>query len=192
MGLAYFSVFTPTVKGETTSLGFPSNPPPTSVRATLDLPDRIVYSITHQYSPKWTAVGDIEWTHWSRLSEVTLLFNTGSSSTFTLHNKNSWRIALGANYLFSDIWTFKGGLAYDESPVRTQHRIVNLPDSSKYWLAFGIKCNVLRNLAIDFAYAHLFFKQCAINEVASGNRSIIGDYKNYADLIGLQLTWSFV
>lgn len=190
MGLAYFSVFTPTVKGTTSTLNVPT--PPVSVRATINLPDRIVYSITQRYSPKWSAVGDIEWTHWSRLSELRLLYNTGSVTTFKLQNKNSWRVSLGANYVLSDYWTIKGGIAYDQSPVQTQYRIVNLPDSDKYWLAFGLKYKIHRNLAIDAAYAHLFFKQCSINEVTTLGRSIIGNYKNYADLIGVQLTWSFV
>lgn len=193
MGLAYFSVFTPTVKGKTSTLGYPLPPAPTSLRATVDYPDRVVYSITHQYSPKWTAVGDVEWTHWSRLTNLLLVYNKPNTTTnFQLNNKNTWRVSLGANYTLSDVCLIKGGLAYDESPVRTQYRIANLPDSDKYWLAFGVKYKLMRALAIDVAYAHLFFKGCTINQRGSVGQTLTGNYKNYADLIGMQLTWSFI
>lgn len=193
MGLSYFSVFTPTVKGKVSTLGYPLAPPPTTLRAQVNLPERLVYSITHKYSPKWTGVGDVEWTHWSRLKNLMLIYNKPNTTTnLVLNNKNSWRVSLGANYTLSDAWMFKGGVAYDQSPVRTQFRIANLPDSDKYWLAFGVKYKLLRNLSVDAAYAHLFFKGCTINERGSVGQTLAGNYKNYADLIGIQLTWSFI
>ncbi len=193
MGLAYFSVFDPMLKGKTSTLGYPSSPAPTTLRASLNFPDRIVYSITHQYSPSWNAVADIEWTHWSRLTNVLLVYNKPNTTTnFVLKSKNTWRVAFGANYTYSNSLLLKGGVAYDESPVRTQFRIASLPDSDKYWLAFGIKYKIKQAISIDIAYAHLFFKGCTINQRGSVGQTLVGNYKNYADLIGMQLTWSFI
>lgn len=193
MGLSYFSVFNPTVKGTTSTLGYPLPPPPTTLRASINLPDRIVYSITHKYSSQWSAMGDIEWTHWSRLKNLTLVYNKPSTTTnFILNNKNAWRVSLGANYTYSDAFIIKSGLAYDESPVKTQYRIANLPDSDKYWLAIGVKYKLVRSIYLDVAYAHLFFKGCTINQRGGSGQTLTGNYKNYADLIGMQLTWSFI
>lgn len=195
MGLVYFSSFSPTLKGHDYTLGFPSAVPPTTLRAQIVLPERLVYSITHNFSDKWSGMADVEWVHWSKLQHLFLQYNTGIGSYYKLENKNTWRVALGANYKYTDNFTFKGGLAWDQSPVQQQYRISALPDSDRYWIAVGIKFRMNKYAAFDVGYSHLFFKTCTIQQTANFGalqHVLTGNYKGSADLVGMQLTWNFV
>lgn len=195
MGLVYFSMFNPKIRGHVYTLNFPTSPPPVSLRTTISLPDRLVYSLTHNYNPKWTAVADVEFIHWSRLKHLFIQYNNGTAQYYQLDNRNTWRVALGLDYKRTENLMLKCGVAYDESPVQTQYRIAPLPDSDRYWVAIGMKYKLYGNAAIDIGYAHLFGKKCSIQEIAhsgSFTRRLFGNYKSSADLLGLQLTWNFV
>ena len=50
------------------------------------------------------------------------------------------RYSLGLVYLLDNTWSFRGGFAYDESPVPSPVRLTaRIPDPDRYWLAFGIR-----------------------------------------------------
>jgi long-chain fatty acid transport protein len=83
-------------------------------------------------------------------------------------------------------------LSYEQSPVTLAYRSARLPDSNRYWLAFGAKYKVNKNLSIDGAYAHLFVKKAPIAQTGSISRTLNGNYKSSADIVGVQLTWNFV
>jgi long-chain fatty acid transport protein len=196
MGLVYFSIYNAHVTGTVATLGYPIAPVPTSLTSDIKLPDRLVYSVTHRYNSSWEGMGEIEYVHWSRLSELRIVYNTGRYSLENLNYKNTFRFALGANYHLSDAWLFKGGLAFDQTPVRSEYRTARLPDSDRFWVALGTKYKVNRNLSLDAAYSHLFFKSSSISQrgVVTGDtaKSLYGNYRSSADLVGVQLTWNFV
>ena len=115
---------------------------------------------------------------------------------------NAWRIALGVNYFSSEKWTFRGGLAWDQSPVNDQNRTVRLPDNDRYWLALGAQYKFGKGGALDFGYTHLFVQSASINQTkqsvlptAAGpvtiTNNVTGDYDNSVDIIGIQFTWTF-
>lgn len=196
MGLVYYSIFNPHLKGHVDTAAYPLAAKPTTLTSDVKLPDRLVYSITHQYSDSWTAMGDVELVHWSRLSDLRINYNTGSFALEELQYKNTIRVALGANYKYSQPLMFKGGIGFDQSPVRPQFRTARLPDSDRFWLGFGAKYKFNKYISLDAAYAHLFCKHANIAEVGvvpnDTKKSLYGNYRSSADLVGVQLTWNFV
>lgn len=42
--------------------------------------------------------------------------------------KDSYRIALGTTYYHDDNWTFRTGIAFDDSPVPASNRSISIPD----------------------------------------------------------------
>lgn len=199
MGLVYFSIFNPHIRGTTETLGYPSPPipsAPTSLSSHIKLPDRLVYSVTHKYNSNWEGSGEVEYTHWSRLQQLVINYNNGRYSQENLNYKNTFRFALGAKYNYTDAWSFKGGLAFDQTPVKSEYRNVRLPDSDRFWVALGAKYVFNKYISLDAAYSHLFFKSASISEVGvvpgDTAKRVYGNYKNSADLVGVQLTWNFV
>lgn len=196
MGLTYFSVFNPRLHGTASTQGYPIPPAPTSIYSDIKLPDRIVYSVTHQYNAKWEGMGEVEFTHWGRLQKLIINFNNGRYTQEDLGYKNTLRLAFGTQYHHSEKWLFKGGIAFDQTPVRSQYRTARLPDADRFWVALGSKYTFSKYLSLDAAYAHLFFKGASISEigVVPGDtaKRLYGNYRNSADLVGVQLTWNFV
>lgn len=196
MGLVYFSKYFPHVSGDVKAVAYPLPAKPTTLTADMTLPDRIVYSISHQYSDKWQAMGDLEWVHWSTIKTLRLNYNNGRYASENLSYINTFRLSLGAMYHYSPLWLFKGGFMLDQSPVTTLHRTARLPDSDRLWLALGAKFKVNKFVSLDAAYSHLFFKGATIAQ--SGNvagdtaKKLYGNYHTSADLVGIQLTWNFV
>jgi long-chain fatty acid transport protein len=88
---------------------------------------------------------------------------------------------------------FRGGLAYDQSPVRDAERTPRLPDEDRTWLALGVQYKFNPQLALDVGYTHIFIKDPNINQNAGSTASyglINGNYSSDVNIVGLQLTYS--
>lgn len=192
IGLAYFSGFTPRVKGSELIVNVPGRSSAT-LTANMKLPDRINYSVTHKYTDEWTTMGEIEWTHWSQLKLLRLNFSDGNNSTEYFFYKNAFRLSLGADYKYSGRITLKSGISFEQTPVQNDYRSARVPDSDRLWLALGVKYKYNKHVSIDAGYAHVFFNNATIAQQGVANRSALyGNYKSSADIVGLQLTWNFV
>ena len=56
-----------------------------------------------------------------------------------------------ANYHWNKRWTFRGGLAFDQSPVRDAQRTPRLPDNDRTWVALGAQYRFTATLRVDLA-----------------------------------------
>lgn len=107
--------------------------------------------------------------------------------------RDTWRYAFGVNYFpETSKWTLRTGFAYDQTPVpSSQHRSPQLPDSSRYWLTVGFTYSLLKSINIHAAYAHLFINDAPINKKGTTTESLVGQYSEQVDIIGLQVDWRF-
>jgi long-chain fatty acid transport protein len=165
-----------------------------NAETTVELPDTAILSMVHQLNERWTLLGDVSWTGWSSIPELKIV-NTGvPNSTLDLRFKDAWRVALGAHYRHSDAWTFKGGVAWDQSPVQDDaFRPSSLPDNDRYWVSLGAQYRFNKNTKVDVGYAHLFVKNTSVNNhSAEATTGVLkGDYKSSADIIGVQFSHQF-
>lgn len=188
VGMAYRSSMSYTLKGTvTTSLPFANGP----VSLDVKLPDSFSMSAFHQYSDKWDVMADITMTGWSSFKQVKIVDGTGATISNTPENwKDTVRVALGVSHHYSDKWTSRGGVAYDQAPVTDAFRTARIPDNNRIWLAFGGQYKVSAAGAIDVGYAHLFVKDSAINGTNPAP-ALVGTYKNSVDIVSAQYTYSF-
>ncbi len=58
--------------------------------------------------------------------------STAGDTLFEKHEgfKDAYRIALGTTYYYDDNWTFRTGIAFDDSPVPAQNRSISIPDQT--------------------------------------------------------------
>ncbi|HZP91531.1 MAG TPA: OmpP1/FadL family transporter [Burkholderiales bacterium] len=168
-----------------------------SVQTDLTVPDMASLSAVQKLGDSWDLLGDVTYTRWDSIDTLTVVNSANGSTldTLPLKFRNTWRASLGANYYYSEKWTFKGGLAWDQTPVQDQYRTVRLPDNDRKWLAVGAKYRVTNSAAIDMGYAHLFISNASINNTstqASGFTStVVGNYTGSIDIFSLQYTQSF-
>lgn len=203
LGLSYRSRIKVTADGTTklknrTIPGIPDGTPLSKfdAEATIKMPDTAIFSVVHDLNPSWTLLADVSWTGWSSIPKLTIE-NSGPGardSELDLRFKDAWRVALGANYHYSEKWTFKGGVAWDQSPVRqAKYRPTALPDNDRYWLSIGAQYRMSKNATWDVGYTHLFLRHTDIdNDTNVPERGLTrGSYKNSGDILGLQFTYRF-
>lgn len=172
------------------------------VKADITLPDTAVLSAYVALNDQWALMADLQWTHWNKFNKLILRYDSGILLTTTENFKDSYRVALGGSYQVDDCLRLRLGVAWDKSPVRDQYRTIRIPDTNRTWAAFGAQYRFNKCVALEFGYAHIFFKKANINEgpaVVSGlpgafqtRNTLQGNVKTRADLVGLQLTWDII
>ncbi len=168
------------------------------VTADLKLPDTFIFSLTHALSDRWELLGDLSWTGWSSIPKLDILYKNGTLAQ-SLHTdfRDTWRAAFGVTYKYSDAWKFKGGLAFDQAPVKSaEHRLASLPDNNRVWLSFGVQFMPSKTSRLDVGYSHLFVKDSTINNnqdtpAALARGLVVGNYEASADILGIQYSTSF-
>jgi long-chain fatty acid transport protein len=176
--------------------GLNSNAALSSGGVTLDIemPDTANVSIFHQFNNNWDLMADIQYTGWSSIQELKIVRNTGVVLSNTPENfRNTWRYSVGANYRYGDNWIFRGGLAYDQSPVRDADRTPRLPDNDRTWIAVGAQYKISPQWAVDVAYAYIHVKDPDMNQNAGNTAAyglINGSYRSNVNIVGLQVTYT--
>jgi long-chain fatty acid transport protein len=111
---------------------------------------------------------------------------------------DGWFFSLGAEYMWDERLTLRGGIGYEISPITDQVRTPRLPDNDRFWLSVGASWKVFKGVHFDLAYSHLWVKDPTINiTAASGNPwfngsvSYVGDVDAHVDIISGALVWRF-
>jgi long-chain fatty acid transport protein len=170
----------------------------TGVKASLDLPESMNLSGYAEIDPKWSVMGDIGWVRWSRFEELRIRFDKGAAATAAPDSvtpekwRNTWRIAVAANYRYNDEWKMRGGLAYDQTPVKDEFRTPRVPDADRTWLAFGAQYKASKQGTWDVGYAHLFIKDSSLNKAEPPvGGTLIGKYSNDVNILSVQYNHAF-
>jgi len=89
-------------------------------------------------------------------------------------------------------WTFRGGMAWDQSPVpNAALRTPRLPDATRIWMSIGGRYRLSDRLSVDAGYSHLFIDTTAINRAGSTGGVLNGSYDSSADIFSLQLNYKY-
>src|SRR5690606_10524666 len=92
--------------------------------------------------------------------------------------RNTFRGAIGVQHFFDDHWTFRGGFAFDQSPVTNANRTARLPDANRLLLSVGIGWALSEVMAIDLAYTHIFLPwEATLDQVGFGT-TLTGEYES--------------
>ncbi|MBS1131484.1 MAG: Membrane protein involved in aromatic hydrocarbon degradation [Proteobacteria bacterium] len=174
-----------------------------AAKATLKLPDTWILSATHVLNDRFELLGDISWTGWSSIPKVDVInaqttgvgaVSGNVAQTLDTDFRDTWRVAAGANYRYTDALKFKFGVAYDQTPVQgASTRLVSLPDNNRIWLSFGTQWKPTKDSALDLGIAHLFVKDSKIDndQSAAGRGRVTGTFADSAWIFGLQYSAAF-
>lgn len=201
LGLSYRSTVKIKAKGDTTLSNRNLHPAALGAaplgsydaNTTVKLPDTALLSVAHDLNSQWQLLADLQWTGWSSIPSLDIENAGIPDKSLKLKFRDTWRVALGANYKPNATWTFRGGVAYDQSPVdSSKYRPTSLPDNDRYWVSVGVQYNFNKQTAIDVGYARMFLKNTDINnDTDANNGTARGNYKSHGDLIGIQVSHRF-
>ncbi|MDQ2696810.1 MAG: outer membrane protein transport protein [Pseudomonadota bacterium] len=202
LGVSYRSAIDYTLAGDFTVSGLPG---PLAARngtvpaeAGLTLPETVFLSGWQRITQRWAVAAAARWTRWSRFDALRVV-NAASGSVLALTPQDwndSWGVTLGVHYAYSPAWTFRAGLAYDQTPIPdAARRTPRIPDGDRRWLAVGASYRPGDNLTVDLGYTHLFIDNNDIDNtipLAPGLADrLTGRVDIDSDAAGVQVNWRF-
>ena len=166
------------------------------IRSDVKIPEIVNLSFFRTMG-QWDVMADAQWTGWSAIESLTFVRDNGQPLQSTPENfKNVWKLAVGLNYRQDHQWLWRGGLAYDQSPVKTEYRTARLPDADRTWLTVGGQYKMSNAVKFDFGAAYIWVKSASINmpsdAVNSAKYGVLnGHYNSNTVILSGQATWSF-
>jgi long-chain fatty acid transport protein len=179
---------------ETTGFNILQN---TTLEAVAELPDTFSVSYVRDIDAKWTVLADWTWTGWSSLDTITIVQAggvPGREPTLDLAYANSNRYAVGVHFKPNNQWIYRGGLAFDETPIRSPEQTsARIPGNDRTWLSLGLGYKPSSTWSLDFAYSHLFISDTNINNIGStsSGATLTGTYESTVDILSAQATFNF-
>jgi long-chain fatty acid transport protein len=167
----------------------------TGATAPVDFPDSVSLALAQRLAPRWLLLGDLTWTHWALFEDLAVDFTNPRQTDIRQPQnwRNTLRMAFGLRFDPNTRWSFRAGFAYDETTItKSIYRDPRIPDSNRYWMAFGAGYQMTPWLRVDGGYAHIFAPtvKTRSHDPASGN-VLRGELSGLADVIALQATYDF-
>jgi len=194
-GEGAFSIPTadPTALATLSAIGFNDG----AISGGVDLPESASFAVHHQVNDKWAVMADASWTKWSRFQALTIESPDAASKLNSSKDEkwdNNMRYGLGLTYAHDDRWTFRGGVAYDETPISDQYRTPRIPGEDRKWLAVGATYKYSENITIDAGYTHIFVSDPSIDDETTDAlaHELIGEYDASVDILAVQMRWLFL
>jgi len=162
----------------------------------VTLPENLSLAIHHQVNKQWAIMADASWTRWSRFQDLTISSTDSSRLNSSKEEKwdNTMRYGLGLTYSYNDKWTFRSGIAYDETPISDQYRTPRIPGNDRKWVSLGASYKASEKLTIDAGYTHLFVSNTRVSDHTTDTLShtLIGEYDASVDILSVQMRWIFL
>lgn len=131
----------------------------------LNLPEMWEISGYNKVAPQWAIHYSMAYNTWSQFQELKA---TGSNGQTLFHKhegfRDAYRMALGTTYSYDDNWTFRTGVAFDQSPVPAQNRSISIPDQNRTWLSLGTTYAFNKDASVDVGIAYMHGQKVTIHE----------------------------
>ncbi|MDA8495041.1 long-chain fatty acid transporter FadL [Kluyvera georgiana] len=132
---------------------------------TLNLPEMWEISGYNRVDPQWAIHYSIAYTSWSQFQELKATGSNGQELFYKDESfKDAYRIALGTTYYYDKTWTFRAGIAFDDSPVPANHRSISIPDQDRFWLSAGTTYAFNEDASIDVGASYMHGQNVTIQE----------------------------
>ncbi|MDN6019370.1 MAG: outer membrane protein transport protein, partial [Enterobacterales bacterium] len=91
----------------------------------------------------------------------------------------------GTTYFYDDNWTFRTGIAFDDSPVPAGTRSISIPDQDRAWISAGTSYAFNKDASVDVGVSYMHGSKVTINEgpyefKSEGKAWLYGANFNYA------------
>ncbi|HKM97958.1 MAG TPA: long-chain fatty acid transporter FadL [Buttiauxella sp.] len=153
---------------------------------TLNLPEMWELSGYNKVDPQWAIHYSIAYTSWSQFQELKATGTNGQTLFYKDESfKDAYRIALGTTYFMDKNWTFRTGIAFDDSPVPSDHRSISIPDQDRFWISAGTTYAFNEDASVDLGVSYMHgqnveFKEGPYTFRSEGQAWLYGMNFNYA------------
>ena len=162
--------------------------------ADLTTPSIDAFSATYYATDRFTVMAEATRTDWRSLKEIRIEFDNPAQpdSVEDYSWGDNWFYSIGGEYKFSDAFTFRAGVARDDSPVSRPHRTPRLPDQDRMWYSLGLTWNVSEHFELSASYVKIDIVDTPEVDLTTSTRArLVGDFDGGADLFGVAMQYKF-
>lgn len=202
LGVSYRSKIKHKLEGDLKLTGLPStvlgHPNPTSngnqdIFTKITTPEVLLFSGAWDMNKCFTLTGTARWTRWTQFDDLDIYSKkTGAAVSKTNENwKNTWYYAVGLDYRRNQNWTFRTGIGYDETVVRSpEFRTARIPDGRRVLTSLGLSYKK-NNWQVDAGYMHIFIHGARGYHGSEGASKMDMKYTSSADLLSFGVQYKF-
>ena len=159
----------------------------------ITTPEVLLFSGAWDMNKCFTLTGTARWTRWSQFDRLDIYeTKTRNKLTGTYENwKNTWYYAVGLDYRRNQNWTFRTGIGYDETVIKSpEYRTARIPDGRRVLTSLGLSYKK-NNWQIDAGYMHIFIHGSHAYGAADGASKMDMKYTSSADLLSFGVQYKF-
>lgn len=144
--------------------------------AKVTMPASFSVSAHHQLNSRVALLGDVTWTDWSQFEELRVELETHAADSVTTQNwDDSMRYSAGMIYDADGPWTYRAGLAWDETPIPdAEHRTPRIPGNDRAWVTLGASYAGAGGMSFDVSYAYITADEAKIRKLPIGEDALRG------------------
>jgi long-chain fatty acid transport protein len=171
------------------SASFPEN---NTFSTSLPLPGELTVGIGYKASKKLTAALDYVFTQWSAYDSLNFVFGTKTTALDVSRSarmyKNTSSVRLGANYNASKKVDVRGGVFYDQTPVKDGYVTPESPDNDRLGFTLGASYKINNALSVDASY---MFQNVAARLQNNIETNLNGTFATKVNGFGVGITYNF-
>jgi len=172
-----------------------------SARTKLVLPDQVNIGLAYMPNQNWTLSLDIDWVNWKTFDSLDFFYApsavasaiTGGTNFRTQRQNWSAEVAVraGVQWQYSPDLSFRGGYAFDPTPVDNNFFTPGIPDRDRHLFSVGAGYNVTKSLTLDMAYMFVYFVD--LDQTVSTGADAVrnGNYSSNAHVVAGSLIYRF-
>jgi long-chain fatty acid transport protein len=170
-----------------------------SLKVGIKVPQGVMLSGYTETSDRWALLGSVGWQQWSKFGQVELGIddvNNPTSLTTDLEFKDTWHVAAGAQYRYSEPWLINFGVAYD-SAFQSGNVSLLLPVNAAWRFGAGAQQQLDKGqfwgFAAEYAYGGNLDAATYGKPVALGGRGdVVGSYSQAGSIfLSAYYNWKF-
>ncbi|MNZ69264.1 Outer membrane protein P1 precursor [compost metagenome] len=163
----------------------------------MKVPQTLTLSLYEQIDQQWAVLATLNWQDWSEFGEIGVEVDTTAGSaqaqTIDANYKDTWQLALGAQYRATARLLWNAGVAYDSSAVSDSDRSVLLPMAASWRLGTGATYRLDQDTDLNFSWDLIWFGDMPVEQTKplSGER-LSGEFKDaWVQTLTGNMTWRF-
>ena len=158
------------------------------------VPQQVMVSGYQAITQDFALVVNVGWQQWSKNGQVSFTAGDTVSGTANLNYKDTYHLALGAQYKLTPIWMVMGGLSYDSSPADVGNRSVAAPYDQMWRYGLGTMYTHSEHLSFGGSFEFINIGPSSLTQTGSAfeRGTVSGSYSpNLAYVVGLYGRWIF-
>ncbi len=166
----------------------------------VTVPQGVMASFYHEIDPRWAVLGSVGWQQWSKFGEVEVGVDSNNPVGLTtkLNFKDTWHVAGGVQYKWSDAWLLNAGIAYDSGFQDNNAVALALPANAAWRFGIGARKEESKTFNWGLSFEYLYGGSLHSNAVGSvpvalgGRGDVVGSFNDVGfTFFAADFNWKF-